>query len=205
MWGRRTEKGDIRMCQKIKEVNSLTPEEILKEHWDKKVPVNVKQILAGIGVRFREHDLSNLEHAIDLDKTDAILGVAFSDGDDLGILYSCRIDKDATNYVLAHELAHCCLHMKPSEEFHVELKCSKDLYSRAHGKSVFSGYKNSYKEVQADKFAADLLIPTEALFEILASEAQQSVESIAKYFHVSKEIVRLKVMNIRRYKVGEAK
>ena len=132
-----------------------------------------------------------------LNNNDAILGIAFSNGDELGILYSSKIDKDATNYVLAHELAHCCLHMKPAEEFHVELKVSHDLYAGVRGKSLFAGYKESYKENQADRFAADLLIPTQALSEYIINSTEHSIDCIARHFHVTKEIVHLKIMNLQ--------
>lgn len=49
-------KGDLRMCEMIKKANSLTPEKTLEEYWDKKIPVNVKNILAGVGIRFRKND-----------------------------------------------------------------------------------------------------------------------------------------------------
>lgn len=203
MFGMRKKRGEISMCKKIREVNALNTEEILKRFWDGKIPVNVKHILAGVGVRFREYDISALEQVLHIDQDDAILGMALSDGDELGILYSNRIDKDATNYVLAHEFGHCCLHLKPSEKFHIELKLSSDLYSKKPRRYLLAGYRDSYKEIQADKFAADLLIPTKALLEYLDNNPGTKPESIAKHFHVSEEIVRMKIVNMKRNKAGE--
>ena len=193
------------MCKKIREVNSLTPQIILERYWNKQIPVSIKQILTDIGVRFSEYNLKPLEESLKLRKSDAILGMAISVGDDLGILYSPGIDKNALNYVLAHEFAHCCLHMKPTEKFHVEMKLSDDLYSRSSNTSFLAGYKHSHKEVQADRFAADLLIPTDALLEFFCSNATQNVDSIARHFRVSKEIVRLKIMNLKRSKECDSK
>ncbi len=206
IWHRK-ERGDTQMCKKIREVNSLTPERVLEKHWDGKIPVNVKKILSSVDVRFREYDITNLEEILGLDKNDAVLGMAFSDGDNLGILFSTRIDKDATNYVLAHEFAHCCLHMRPSEKFHIEMKLSRDLYSWLRQDTILGRYRISYKEIEADRFAADLLIPTKALLDLFINGSDQSIDGIAKHFHVSKEIVRLKIINLKksRFKVGVAK
>lgn len=190
-------RGDVSMCKKIHEVNSLTPEIVLQKFWDKTIPVDVKHILQNVGILCRENDFSKLESALHINKGDAILGLALSHGDDLGILFSPRMDQASINYVLAHELAHCVLHLEPSEEYHVELKMSKDLYSSNKRKSVVSRYLNSHKELQADRFAADILIPTDALLEYLKKEKHVDIVGISKHFQVSKEIVRLKVMNLR--------
>lgn len=187
------------MCKKIKEVNELTPDEVLGKFWDNDVPVNIKRILSKIGISFYHVDFSTLEQKLDVPKNDAILGLAFSKDDDLGILYSSRINQDAANYVLAHELAHCCLHMKPTSEFHVELKISSDMYSSPRKEyPVIARHKDAHKEWQADRFAADLLMPTQALIDFISKNPGQSVESIARHFHVSKEIARLKIVNLRQ-------
>ena len=189
----------------IEKVNRLTPASTLEKYWDGKIPVNVKHILGNIGIRFCKFDTAPLEEALQLSKNDAILGMAFSNGDELGIIYSTRIDKDVTNYVLAHELAHCCLHMKPSEKFHIELKLSRDLYSKTKNRTVLSRYLESYKEVQSDRFAADLLIPTKSLVSFLQEHPTANIDGIANHFHVSREMVRLKTENLRRNKVGDIK
>lgn len=191
------------MCKKIAEVNSLNPNDILDKYWDGKIPVDMKTILRNLSIRFRSYDISTLEKQLRLNKNDAILGLAFSNGNDLGILYSNRIEKNASNYILAHELAHCSLHIKPSEKFHVELKISKDMYSGTYLPSFFSGYTDSWKEIQADRYAADLLIPTKALKKFVSNPSNCNIENIADHFQVSREIVRLKFLNLGRNKVGE--
>ena len=193
----RKKRGDVGMCKKIREVNSLTPEIVLQKFWDQKIPVDIKHILEKIGILYRENDFSKLESALRIEKDDAILGLALSHEDDLGILYSSRMDRDSTNYVLAHEFAHCVLHLEPSEKYHVELKMSKDLFSANRRKSLISRYLNSHKELQADRFAADLLIPTEALLQFIEDVQNIDMAGIAKHFQVPKEIVRLKIMNLR--------
>ncbi len=190
-------RGDTGMCKKIREVNALTAEALLQKFWDKKIPVDVKHILQNIGILCRENDFSKLETALGIEKNDAVLGLALSHGDDLGILYSPHMDRETINYVLAHELAHCVLHLKPSEEYHVELKMSKDLYSSNKRKYMISRYLNSHKELQADRFAADLLIPTEALLEFLKKAQHVDIACISKHFQTSTEIVCLKIMNLR--------
>lgn len=189
-------KGDLRMCEMIKKANSLTPEKTLEKYWDKKIPVNIKGILTGIGIRFRERDFSELERTLGIAKDDAVLGLAFSDGNDLGILFSSHIDGDSANYVLAHEFAHCCLHLAPHEQFHVEMKLTSDLYSDSYSKTIRERHHNSRKELQADKFAANLLIPRKPLIDFLSKNKEQRVEDIARHFHVPREIVRLRIKSL---------
>lgn len=200
---RHRDRGEERMCKKIKELKELSANEISSTYWDGKIPVSLKTILSKLEIRFSEYDFSELEKGLQLKNDDAILGIAFTDKDRLGIIYSSRISRDAINYVLAHELAHCCLHMEPKEQFHVELKVASDIFSGTNKKSVLAGYSYSFKEIQADRFAADILIPTQALLDYLSNAPNRSIDDIAKHFHVSKEIVRLKVINLKGNKVGE--
>lgn len=190
-------RGDANMCIKIREVNSLTPEMVLQKFWDQAVPVDVTYILKNAGVFYQKKDFSKLESSLGIEKNDAILGLALSRGNDLGILCSTKLDKTSINYVLAHELAHCVLHLKPSAEYHVELKLSKDLFSENRTISIISRYLDSRKELQADRFAADLLVPTNALQQFLKKKQSIDIASIANNFQVSKEVVRLKILNLR--------
>lgn len=183
------------MCTKIKETNELTAEKALQKSWDQKVPVDVEKMLKGLGIHYRGCSFSILEEKLGIGEKDAILGMALTNGNDLGILFSESIPRNLKNYVLAHELAHCCLHLHPSDKFHVELKISKDLYSKSRSKRRLLG-SETVKEVQADFFAADILIPTDALKKFRASNSDASNEKIAEHFYVSPEIVQLKLLGL---------
>ena len=194
----KTGRGEMNMCQKIKEINALTSDQILEKRKTRTIPINMKEILRDIGIVFQMVDFSDLQKKLKINKDDAILGMAFSNGDELGILYSNKIAGDAKNYVLAHELAHCCLHLHPSETFHVELKFSRDMYSEQKRRSFLSLFADSVKEIQADKFAAEILIPTDDINQYICKNQNATTEEIAKYFHVPEEIVRLKLSSLRR-------
>lgn len=186
------------MCKKIKEINALTSEQILKKRKTKSIPVNMEEILDAVGVQYRMYDFSELQKALKINKGDAILGMALSNGNDLGILYSNQIANSSKNYVLAHELGHCCIHLHPSETFHVELKVSRDMYSKQQRRAFLSLLTDSVKEIQADKFAADILIPTDDFHQFISENQEASHAQIADYFHVPEEIVRLKQSNLSR-------
>ena len=157
------------------------------------MPVDVEKILDQLEIPFRSEDFTSLEKRLNLRSGDGIVGMAFSKGNDLGILYSKELDDDAKNYVLAHELAHCVLHMEPNSRFHVELKMNCDLYSEEQDESKPEEQRikqDVKKEVEADEFAAALLLPKD--FQC----ADDEIPRRARELGVSEEIVRFKLRRL---------
>ena len=177
------------MCDKLKEIHGLSPKQILEKCWQTpEYPVDMKKILSCLDIPFGSSDFSQLEKSLHLRRDNSVLGLAFSKGNNLQILTSNKLNPRTANYVLAHELAHCCLHMEPTSAFHVELKTSYDIYSdlvNSPAKEIRDG--DLGKEVTADIFAAQLLLP--AGFSCRAED----IPKYADKYEVSEDIVKLKL------------
>lgn len=187
-------KGGKTMCKKLKEIHDLKPSDVLNKYYSQeKHPIDVRTILAKMGIDCFSVDFAKLEKDLYLSGNDAILGIACSEGDDIKILYSNELGDADANYVLAHELAHCCLHLPVTADFHVELKTENDIYSPAFKRSIF---KKS-KENEADRFAASLLIPTDKLMEYLLEVGSPSIQTIAEYFSVPEHLARKKIDELK--------
>lgn len=190
------------MCQKIKEIHGLQPADILSTYLDGTVPfVNMQDILSKMKIPCIKADLSGLEKELNLSKDDAIWGLAASRGKELIIAYSKNLELPMRNYVLAHELGHCCLHLPISAEFHVELKAGNDVYSD----SLFSLRKLPWvrrqsnskdfllKESEADTFAMQLLLPDFLLGKYRNRNFPPTAQALSKDFKVPIRFAQTKI------------
>ena len=188
------------MCEKLKEIHDLKASDILRKYTDQHTVidrVNIVDILDFLKITYEGISFEELEQSLFLKGNDIILGMACSKEDEVRILYSNALNSKDSNYVLAHELAHCCLHLPVSAEFHVELKTKNDIYSSFLSKPL----KNSQvlkKEIEADIFAANLLIPSNLLFEYLNKSESVSVEDIANHFDVPEMLVHVKIKTLSK-------
>lgn len=185
------------MCQKLKEIHGLTPEEIvrkyLKEYSSGKI--NMTELLKKMGIQCGPTEFAPLEGELCLTGNDAILGIACSEGNALNILYAKKLDQYNINYVLAHELAHCCIHLPVSAEFHVEMMTREDIYSPDNSFFKFRRNKaNMAKEEEADVFAANLLLPTHSLIDYLKQTPAPTIKTISDFFEVPEHLVRKKIV-----------
>ena len=183
------------MCKKLKEIHDLRADDILRKYSLLKTTIghiNIVDILDFLKITYNPISFEELEKSLFLKGNDIILGMACSKGDDVRILYSEDLDAKERNYVLAHELAHCCLHLPVSAEFHVELKTKNDIYSSFLDKPLKNN-KVIKKEIEADEFAAELLIPTMDLLNYLDISESVSVQEISNYFSVPELLVHKKI------------
>lgn len=192
----------VSMCQKIKEIHGLQPANILSAYLDSTASfVNMQDILSKMGIPCIKADFSELGKSLNLAKDDAIWGLAASRGEDLIIAYSKKLDFLMQNYVLAHELGHCCRHLPISAEFHVELKKANDVYSDSSISShkfpwirmQFKSEKFSLKESEADEFAAQLLLPDALLNKYYARNAPLTAQNLSKDLKVPIRFAQAKI------------
>ena len=173
------------MCQKIKELNGLTPGDLLQRTDQIGVfPVDVAQICFQMGIRLKPFDFTKIEMQVFNERGSAdtgdILGAIVANGNDLAILYKKGDDVNSRRFTIAHEIAHSCLHMKPDNQFHIEfLTDSQDEQEKE-------------KEQQADRFARRLLVPADSLWKVIGESTRVSpktVSTLSTLFMVSEEVM----------------
>ena len=186
------------MCKKLKQIHDLKANDILHNYRLQRASheyINITDVLDFLEIDYNVINFEELEKSLFLKGNDDILGMACSEGDEVRILYSDTLDAKDTNYVLAHELAHCCLHLPVSAEFHVELKVKNDIYSSFLSKPLKNN-RIAKKENEADLFAADLLIPTDLFVEYLNKAESFSVKDISNHFNVPELLVHKKIAKL---------
>lgn len=186
-------KGCASMCQKIKEIHGLQPDDILSRHLDSTASfVDMYDILSKMEIPCIGADFSGLQKKLKLSKNNSIWGMAASKDEELIIAYSKKLSWFMCNYVLAHELGHCCLHLPISAEFHVELKTGDDLYSDSsilsHRPSWIMRQRSSkefqLKESEANRFAAQLLLPDILLSKYKSRNSLITAQDLSRDFKV---------------------
>ncbi|MDO4800952.1 MAG: ImmA/IrrE family metallo-endopeptidase [Prevotellaceae bacterium] len=164
------------VCKKIQELSCLKAGELQKQCGLSFKSDSVCDLLKQMEIDCNCVDFAPLEQQIRVNADNHILGIAYSNGDKLSILYSQVLSSKSLNYVLAHELAHCCLHMLPTSKFHVELMTSNDIYS-----NPFISESEIEKEQEADRFAVELLIPET---QLQSAKSKREKQKIAKEYNV---------------------
>ena len=149
------------MCRKLGEIHNKRPDDFLNSMYS--LPVDIVQILESLKIDTAAVSFEKLQKDLPLNNN-KITGLAYAKGDDLFILYSKELSMPESRFTLAHELAHCCMHMNVDSSFHLELQTISDVLNVSQDRFLMF---NRRKEEEADKFARDLLIPTDALLLLL--------------------------------------
>lgn len=160
----------------LAEATRLTPESaaraMLVKHWDGRLPVDPMTIAASEGL--------TLQKISPFDKS-AIECSGRFDANERLIEYSITEAPVRQRFTVAHELGH---------------------YALNHGSafrddaSSFSSGNRDPKERQANQFAAELLMPKDALVRIVQSGKFAHVEELASIFNVSKVAMSYRVGNL---------
>lgn len=137
--------------------------QIIKKHWDFKIPVNLNLIGDALGI-----ELIKLSKDIDYDSEFKII-----DGKPF-VFYKGNLNITKERFCIAHQIGHYILSNSKKESY----KCSSSL-------NCFNFYNNEEKEVIANMFALDLLVPEEALKTIFTYMKFEGVLDLAKKFNVS--------------------
>jgi Zn-dependent peptidase ImmA (M78 family) len=101
-------------------------------------------------------------------------------------------------FTLAHEIAHLHLHREHiTNAVHVDKRFTETVLRRDHRSS--KGVDE--KEIEANQFAAALLMPTDKLFEALEEtqldvEDEQALDDLARRFKVSKATLQYRIRNL---------
>jgi Zn-dependent peptidase ImmA (M78 family) len=96
-------------------------------------------------------------------------------------------------FTIAHEIGHLLLHA--SENLHVDENFPIGLRSGISGKAI------DEREIEANQFAAELLMPTDFLkkdvIPLIGMDAVRAIEKLAMKYRVSKEAMSVRLTALR--------
>ncbi len=197
-------RGDIPMCKILKNLKNKTPEQILNIYSQGNVlPVDIVSIAKNIGISLGSADFSKLEKKEAFRKLVSerghILGSVFIDNENVQIIYNnnlrddekykhlSEVDKQEKlfrrqRFTIAHEIAHCCLHMQEKDKYHIEYRTEQVDYTNE-------------KEKDANIFAGELLIPQNILTSICFALGRRiSIDFLSDIFKVSSNVMKARLM-----------
>lgn len=190
-------KGDKQMSETIAKLNGKTAEQILNEYRHKKtLPIDITEIAENIGINLGSIDFKELEDDRDFKDLAGvqadILGAVYINDNSVQILYD-KSYRDLENsslteeekkkkilnrqrFTIAHEIAHCCLHLKPNDVAHIQFRTDQTDITKE-------------EEVEANIFAGKLLIPTNIISELCSVLDRYPISALANAFSVSYHVM----------------
>jgi Zn-dependent peptidase ImmA (M78 family) len=116
------------------------------------IPVDVEKLALAIGAEIRKDDFDGSLSGFAFQKRGSkFIGVNSSEGE------------QRQRFTIAHELGHLFLHKQSSVSYDTGMMLLRDSHS-SDG--------TDFKEIEANRFAAELLMPEESIRKDLASEGQ---------------------------------
>lgn len=157
----------------------LMVNQLLDQHQQLGPPVRIEDIAASFGIEIRAGDLGDVSGLLARSGNGAIIGV------------NSKQSRERRRFTIAHELGHFLLHegMVSHVDHNYRLNYRNDQSSRAV----------NAEEIEANFFAASMLIPTRFLNGMNAVEALDDdarVEQLAKRFDVSRHAMSLRLVNV---------
>lgn len=156
----------------------MKAQDLLDRFWDRKLPIDVMEIAQNLGaiVRYGIFD--------DIDNNPEEYGVSgairYVEGQPI-ILINRNFSATRNRFTIAHEIGHHVLH---KAEF---IDDENTLYRRDH--------VDDYREIEANKFAAELLMPRVAI-DSLISNGVTSIDGLAECLYVSNKAMTFRLKNL---------
>lgn len=147
---------------------SIAAQHMLERYWDRRLPVDPFEIAERIGLQVQQLPYYSQYSG-------------WYDADGGTIHYKSDEAVVRQRFTVAHELGH---------------------YALGHGDSPrdtpaqFSSRAVDYRERQANQFAAELLMPEDAVHQIVSSGRYGSLDELARLFHVSKVAMSYRISNL---------
>lgn len=155
--------------------------EVLRTCGARRAPVQVERIARklGLDVKFEAAD-DDLSGALVRENGRALIGV------------NSRHHPNRQRFTIAHEIGHFRLHA-PSE-FHMD-----DDFARVVFRDKNSSLASDQEEIEANQFAAELLMPEDLLRSDLPKRRRIDpavIESLAQRYAVSKQAMEIRLRNL---------
>ena len=176
------------MCEILKKLQGKTAEQLLIEYgMQNDIPMDIEKLLRKIGIEVLPAPFEDIEEEIGLEKGD-ILGATLINDEAVTIFYRKEFYENRRKFIIAHELAHCCLHADSSKATHIQLRRESE--------------ENSLLEGEASVFAGQLLIPEKHLKAEHDKFIVPSLRALAEIFEVSTSVMgaRMDYLNMPYYK-----
>lgn len=155
-----------------------TAQSLLSKYWNRALPVDPKVIAETCGVT-----VSGLSLGSDSESSHQDLSGSFDleEGRKPIIRFNENESSVRQRFTIAHELGHYAL--------------SHGSAFRDSSKS-FSLNNYDWKEVEANKFAAELLMPADAVKQLITVNDITELDRLAKKFHVSEVAMKFRLKNL---------
>lgn len=143
----------------------MTALELLQKYkLDEELPINLNKLLENLSIKAYAMDFSSF------DPQNEIAGYIKVEGDETIIALNKRDPHVRQRFTLAHEIGHRILHLQNVGSFkQIELR----------------SMNRTYKEIEADQFAAELLMPKHLVLSEHIRMPYPLASSLAKIFNVS--------------------
>ena len=133
-----------------------------------------------LGFVVKERDFSEIENKAGL-PSQSILGASMVLDGKVNLYYKSGESSHRTKFTLAHELAHCICHLETID--HMEFRSDiTDL--------------NNEKEIEANRYAGELLIPESSLKAILKQFYFPSLSALSQIFDVSTNVMEKRLQDL---------
>ncbi|MBA0192492.1 ImmA/IrrE family metallo-endopeptidase [Pectobacterium carotovorum] len=145
---------------------SYAANSLLDRYWDRRLPVDPLKIAEAWGARveaLRESAYNN----------DGLSGLAVIKNGEPRIYFDSNEYYNRQRFTIAHELGHHVLGHTQDGEYH-----------RDNVENYSTGIRD-YREVEANQFAAELLMPEDAIRQLVTREGVTSTLRLANIFNVS--------------------
>lgn len=154
---------------------------LLIEHRIEHAPVPVEAVVSSYGISLKKGDLGDVSGLIVRDGTNVTIGV------------NSKQSPTRQRFTIAHEFGHFLLHEGMSSHI--------DHNYRVNFRSGTSSLAVDVEEIEANFFAASLLMPKtflDAAEAVEALDSDSAVNRLAKHFNVSGHAMSLRLGNVYR-------
>lgn len=155
----------------------------LREFGISDTPVPVEELVRRYGAELRYVPCED----------DGLSGMLFRDDDRKIIGINSLHHTNRQRFTIAHELGHLLLHK--GKEVHI------DRVFRVNLRNAVSSQASDREEIEANRFAAELLMPYDFLMKDVKDgyidiEDEEEIEELAKKYRVSTQAMTFRLMNI---------
>ena len=153
---------------------------VIKDYNIKSVPVDIKIIIEGLGLKY-----------VELDDPEYIDGVVMKIKGKFVFVLNKAKPLNRQRFTIAHELGHIFLKHELRDFYDPESAREEELQDETIGN------KKPAKEIEADIFASELLVP----YDFLKQHKNEinNLDLLSRTFLVSKDVMSIAVNNYWRY------